>query len=695
MTVAAEAITQLMTPFRWHHIYIPILPRELLAFMEAPTPFIVGVHAEYRHLMDDFNDVNVVDLDSGELRMYGQVVPLPSQAQTLLEDRLQRILYPQLMDMDLAFPAPPPMQATGMCCSPSAMQPLQGDLLQNTQIKLAFLHLWIDLFKNYTNYISFIRKFPEPVTIFNKAKFIKDCPGAVDFLSIFLGTQAFSMFLELHHQDGSTIFDCIIHAQQRGLSWSQMLQDSEIDVLDQRRKTIVVDSTSSMFSSFAQTVNVTREGDGYSQYPKIRDECVPPHVNPAPASPPPNTGDIQSNTIKEEFVPLSAAVKETVKELDCIPNADGSFIEECMDRVLSGKPLSRDRADFLENLLKLEPSRLLFVQALKSRSNSICELKSVFFEQLIKLCRCFLSEANNNNDFSSPTVFIFLMGNFKAEGENDDYLYNHTKDLAIWQNKYFWEAAFFEAVASERQMLPDEYKVGHAMTSAWEQLSEDEQKELQTKEANLLFGVLGSFAYHMLKTGISASEASSFLLQMCRLCDVDNDQTNELQTLVENMAHINDCLDPITNYTKEQRRTMEEAEGSFKLEYFASSKRMDQDSATLYRQLIEQKDEKKHFDFAEEEKDGYAIRTLYGHKKSISSMALFYPKLVTGSVDGEIRLWDLETQSYSPFRFQSHSDRITSIIINQDIMISASQDTVCSIASRPLSPWSSISWIFL
>ncbi len=43
LTYAAETITSLMFPFAWHHIYIPILPSDLLDYLEAPTPFLIGV----------------------------------------------------------------------------------------------------------------------------------------------------------------------------------------------------------------------------------------------------------------------------------------------------------------------------------------------------------------------------------------------------------------------------------------------------------------------------------------------------------------------------------------------------------------------------------------------------------------------------------------------------------------------------
>ena len=43
MTVA-EGITSLLFPFTWQHVYVPILPASLLHFLDAPVPFIMGLH---------------------------------------------------------------------------------------------------------------------------------------------------------------------------------------------------------------------------------------------------------------------------------------------------------------------------------------------------------------------------------------------------------------------------------------------------------------------------------------------------------------------------------------------------------------------------------------------------------------------------------------------------------------------------
>src|SRR3990167_1375135 len=82
-----------------------------------------------------------------------------------------------------------------------------------------------------------------------------------------------------------------------------------------------------------------------------------------------------------------------------------------------------------------------------------------------------------------------------VSADTQTMMHEGIKDLPIWQNKYFWEAAFFESVARERQNLADEYKVGHLNHLKWDDLSSDLQSLYTTKEADLLFGVLGRISF--------------------------------------------------------------------------------------------------------------------------------------------------------------------------------------------------------
>jgi hypothetical protein len=114
----------------------------------------------------------------------------------------------QLVDLDSPFPSVDSVaSAKPSSPSSSAMSPSEFDRQTNRKLQSVFLQFFVDNFGDYSDYISFMRKFPEPVTIFNKAKFVKDHPEAVSFLSVFVETQAFAYFLEKHHQLPCSLFN--------------------------------------------------------------------------------------------------------------------------------------------------------------------------------------------------------------------------------------------------------------------------------------------------------------------------------------------------------------------------------------------------------------------------------------------------------------------------------------------------------
>ena len=47
LSVVGETILCLLYPFRWHHAYIPLLPVQILECVQAPLPYILGVHSDF------------------------------------------------------------------------------------------------------------------------------------------------------------------------------------------------------------------------------------------------------------------------------------------------------------------------------------------------------------------------------------------------------------------------------------------------------------------------------------------------------------------------------------------------------------------------------------------------------------------------------------------------------------------------
>ena len=44
--LVAESLSNVIFPFTWQHVYVPILPASLNHFLDAPVPFIMGLYCK-------------------------------------------------------------------------------------------------------------------------------------------------------------------------------------------------------------------------------------------------------------------------------------------------------------------------------------------------------------------------------------------------------------------------------------------------------------------------------------------------------------------------------------------------------------------------------------------------------------------------------------------------------------------------
>lgn len=86
LTIVAECITSLLFPFEWPHVYAPILPTALHHFLEAPVPFVMGLHSENL-------DTNVqqkvglcyVDIDNKTIQLPEELPTFPHKSDFIAE----------------------------------------------------------------------------------------------------------------------------------------------------------------------------------------------------------------------------------------------------------------------------------------------------------------------------------------------------------------------------------------------------------------------------------------------------------------------------------------------------------------------------------------------------------------------------------------------------------------------------------
>ncbi|XP_044235420.1 DENN domain-containing protein 5A isoform X5 [Ursus arctos] len=159
MTVA-ETITALMFPFQWQHVYVPILPASLLHFLDAPVPYLMGLHS------------NGLD-DRSKLE-------LPQELEVREDPSNNKDLKVQCDEEELRI------------------------YQLNIQIREVFANRFTQMFADYEVFVIqpsqdkeswFTNR--EQMQNFDKASFLSDQPEPyLPFLSRFLETQMFASFID-------------------------------------------------------------------------------------------------------------------------------------------------------------------------------------------------------------------------------------------------------------------------------------------------------------------------------------------------------------------------------------------------------------------------------------------------------------------------------------------------------------------
>lgn len=86
----SAALVSFLFPFNWSHAFIPVLPPSMKAYLEAPFPFIIGLHPDDLTEDDEIpEDIWEVNLDEGVVNTK-EILKLPTKELKNLVSRLRR-----------------------------------------------------------------------------------------------------------------------------------------------------------------------------------------------------------------------------------------------------------------------------------------------------------------------------------------------------------------------------------------------------------------------------------------------------------------------------------------------------------------------------------------------------------------------------------------------------------------------------
>lgn len=206
-----------------------------------------------------------------------------------------------------------------------------------------------------------------------------------------------------------------------------------------------------------------------------------------------------------------------------------------------GRALETEDMSKLFERLKDEALRLEFARAIEAevkRSPKEGQLSGRSFAQLTELMKACLREASDKDDFYScglvmEAAFHFNYNNPKLQGVQD-FVHSHLVNHDAWQNLRFWERSFYDKVKEEFNKLYD----GDCRSSMrqWDSLEQSKREELISKEENIIFDCLATFAYKMLTLGTSVELVRRFVGKMSTAAQLSEERTTIIEQLLSNMT---------------------------------------------------------------------------------------------------------------------------------------------------------------
>ena len=190
-----HALINLLFPFNWIHVYVPILPEQLKLFIESPVPLIIGIffHIEINELPQDSLILNV---NKNCFENYKEKLPP-------LPPKLNKILLSKLSKLKAQYKLDNPINTENWIANQDeALIYLGPDTLlfpkiDTCEIRDAFYSVFLAMFKNYGNYFSFNNNITGIENVFLKENFLRDHNSLEpnSFLDLFCETTLFSQFV--------------------------------------------------------------------------------------------------------------------------------------------------------------------------------------------------------------------------------------------------------------------------------------------------------------------------------------------------------------------------------------------------------------------------------------------------------------------------------------------------------------------
>ncbi|XP_050441146.1 myotubularin-related protein 13 [Adelges cooleyi] len=456
LTEGCAALAALMYPFKYSHVYIPLLPAGLVEVLSTPTPFLMGVHASLKMDISEQMDVIVADLDGGSILVPDSIsLPLlPEPLLTQTQDCLSLVLQPELCCADHAFPP-----------NSNTVQPPPPTLIDK-EVRAVFMRTFAQLLQGYRSCLTIIRIHPKPVITFHKAAFLGErCLMDDEFTTRVLDCMFFNSFVS---ERGPAWRSCDqwdeLYCNMNELIRSENLDDGRLILthIQELAQALYLNENPNP-QPYVQKILKPPEGAftriHQPPFPKIDTTRVQVIINDGLAK---NSLNSKLSSIKPmppRIVPMGPPITNSNDLRTTVSNSARRLevLRNCVNCIFENK-ISDARKTFPAVLraLKCRAARLALCTELSQHvQGNKAMLEHQQFDLVVRLMNCALQDGSAMDEFGVAAALLPLATAFcrKLCTGVIQFAYTCIQDHAVWKNQMFWESAYYLDVQRDIKSL--------------------------------------------------------------------------------------------------------------------------------------------------------------------------------------------------------------------------------------------------
>ncbi|CAH9064292.1 unnamed protein product [Cuscuta epithymum] len=446
LTLVSEAICHLIYPFRWQHVYIPLLFFSGVDYIDAPTPYMMGLHSgvDTSGLMLD--GVVIVDLEHNRIITSEEIPPAPEPEHSTLRREIMKLLCQNVVEID---------QLKSRMGTAIEQNLRGGNRLwggdHDIQLRFIFLKFLASILGGYRNFIE-----NNATQIFNTQAFLKKRSRSTNqppdpMISQFLESQGFMDYLERglgSEESNNNLLDKLqdaIGRDQKPLSVLPALQ-SEPEILTISDLGVAAGSGAKhCYDRFPPGIRTEEQDQKRKQALATASGALEYSGRHTPSSPTERAG---KDSRSESLSPRERAAERERMVLDIKVKLQGLWLR-LLKLGATDDPLSSFEYGTILALIESDAEGIGgsgFVECIREHiySGWSCELTDEQFIAVKELLKTAVSRATSRNDMATARDALEVSAEMYKKDENNvsDFVQRHLRSLSIWEELRFWEGYF-------------------------------------------------------------------------------------------------------------------------------------------------------------------------------------------------------------------------------------------------------------